>query len=170
MTGMVATSTFHTDRMAELAPQGFSLATDIAEWLVRERVPFRDAHEIAGTCVRACEERGIDLPDLTDADRAAITPHLTPQAPEIHPAHRSLAAGAGRGGAAPVRVAEQLERLTSDIDETARRSSTEPFPHRVPPALFCVFACRRAGECCNVLTLRAPYVVLPARTVTPMCG
>src|SRR5699024_9052394 len=53
---------------------------------------------------------------------------------------------------------------------TARLSSTETFPHSVPPALFCVFACRRAGECCNVLTLRAPYVVLPARTVTPMCG
>ena len=51
-TGMVATLTFDTARMAELAPQGFSLATDIAEWLVREGVPFRVAHEVAGACVR----------------------------------------------------------------------------------------------------------------------
>ena len=43
---------FHSDRMAELAPQGFSLATDVAEWLVKQRVPFRDAHEIAGSLVR----------------------------------------------------------------------------------------------------------------------
>ena len=48
---MVATLTFNTDRMAELAPQGFSLATDVAEWLVREGVPFRVAHEVAGACV-----------------------------------------------------------------------------------------------------------------------
>ena len=57
---------FDTERMAELAPQGFSLATDIAEWLVREGVPFRVAHEVAGACVRRCEERGIELHELTD--------------------------------------------------------------------------------------------------------
>ncbi len=53
--GMIATLRFHTDRMAELAPQGFSLATDVAEWLVRQGVAFRDAHEISGALVRACE-------------------------------------------------------------------------------------------------------------------
>jgi argininosuccinate lyase len=116
MTGMVATLTFHTDRMAELAPQGFSLATDIAEWLVRERVPFREAHEIAGTCVRVCEERGIDLPDLSDADFARISEHLTPSVREVLTVPGSLASRAGRGGTAPVRVAEQLDRLRSDVE------------------------------------------------------
>ncbi|NKY98731.1 argininosuccinate lyase [Nocardiopsis alborubida] len=117
MTGMVATLTFHTDRMAELAPQGFSLATDIAEWLVRERVPFREAHEIAGTCVRVCEERGIDLPDLGDDDLAAVSEHLTPAVREVLTVSGSLASRSGRGGTAPVRVAEQLEKLRSDIEE-----------------------------------------------------
>ncbi|WP_017583927.1 argininosuccinate lyase [Nocardiopsis valliformis] len=116
MTGMVATLTFHTDRMAELAPQGFSLATDIAEWLVRERVPFREAHEIAGTCVRVCEERGIDLPDLGDADFAQISEHLTSAVREVLTVPGSLASRAGRGGTAPVRVAEQLDRLRSDVE------------------------------------------------------
>lgn len=117
MTGMVATLTFHTDRMAELAPQGFSLATDIAEWLVRERVPFREAHEIAGTCVRVCEERGIDLPDLGDDDLAAISEHLTPAVREVLTVSGSLASRSGRGGTAPVRVAEQLEKLRACIEE-----------------------------------------------------
>ncbi|GHC92197.1 argininosuccinate lyase [Nocardiopsis terrae] len=120
MTGMVATLTFHTDRMAELAPQGFSLATDIAEWLVRERVPFREAHEIAGSCVRVCEERGIDLPDLTDADFARISAHLTPGVREVLAVAGSLASRAGRGGTAPVRVAEQLDRLRSEAAEHRR--------------------------------------------------
>src|SRR5690606_14957397 len=56
--GMIATLTFDTARMAELAPQGFSLATDVAEWLVKQRVPFRDAHEISGALVKACESQG----------------------------------------------------------------------------------------------------------------
>src|SRR5690606_17039156 len=55
LAGMLGTLTFHTDRMAELAPAGFTLATDIAEWLVRKGVPFRSAHEAAGECVRVAE-------------------------------------------------------------------------------------------------------------------
>ena len=80
---MVATLRFETARMAELAPEGFSLATDVAEWLVREGVPFREAHEVAGACVRACEERGIDLPDLSDEDLAAVSPYLTPAVRDV---------------------------------------------------------------------------------------
>ncbi|GAA2017179.1 argininosuccinate lyase [Nocardiopsis rhodophaea] len=114
-TGMVATLTFHRERMEQLAPQGFSLATDIAEWLVRQRVPFREAHEIAGACVRVCEERGIDLPDLTDADFAAISPHLTPGVREVLSVAGSLASRASKGGTAPDRVTEQLERLRGEV-------------------------------------------------------
>ncbi len=58
--GMIDTMTIHLDRLEELAPQGFSLATDIAEWLVKQGVPFRDAHEISGACVRLAEARGVD--------------------------------------------------------------------------------------------------------------
>ncbi len=107
--GMIATLTFRTERMAELAPQGFSLATDIAEWLVREGVPFRVAHEVAGACVRACEERGIELWDLSEGDLTAISPHLTPEVREVLTVEGSLASRDAVGGTAPVRVAEQLE-------------------------------------------------------------
>jgi len=107
--GMVRTLTFDTGRMAELAPQGFSLATDIAEWLVRQGVPFRVAHEVAGASVRACEQRGIELWDLSDADLAAISEHLTPGVREVLSVEGSVASRDGVGGTAPARVAEQLE-------------------------------------------------------------
>jgi argininosuccinate lyase len=108
--GMVATSVFDTARMAALAPQGFSLATDVAEWLVRQGVPFRVAHEVAGACVRRCEERGVELWDLTDDDLAAVSPHLSPSVREVLTVEGSLASRSGYGGTAPVRVAEQLAR------------------------------------------------------------
>jgi argininosuccinate lyase len=115
---MVATLTFDTERMADLAPQGFALATDIAEWLVRRGVAFRVAHEVAGTCVRVCESQGIELWDLGDAELAAISEHLTPDVREVLSVEGSLASRDAIGGTAPVRVAEQLiaaqARLTAD--------------------------------------------------------
>ncbi len=109
--GMVATLTFHTDRMADLAPQGFALATDIAEWLVRQGVPFRIAHELSGACVQTCEQRGIELWDLSDEDFAAISPLLTAQVREVLTVEGSLASRDSRGGTAPARVVEQLTEL-----------------------------------------------------------
>ncbi len=110
-TGLLATMRFDTDRMAALAPAGFSLATDVAEWLVRQGVPFRVAHEVAGECVRVCESRGIDLGDLTDDDLAAISPRLTPAVREVLDVAGSLASRDGVGGTAPQRVSEQRQRL-----------------------------------------------------------
>jgi argininosuccinate lyase len=115
-TGQIATLTFDTDRMAELAPQGFSLATDVAEWLVRQGVPFRVAHEVAGACVRRCEELGIELHELTDEQFAGIDPHLTPAVREVLTAAGSVSSRRGRGGTAPERVAEQLAELRAAAD------------------------------------------------------
>jgi argininosuccinate lyase len=120
MTGLVATLRFDTKRLAELAPQGFSLATDIAEWLVRQRVPFREAHELAGACVRLCERRGIELAELTDKDFAAISVQLGPEVRSVLTVAGSLASRSGYGGTAPDRVAEQLARLRAALaDELA---------------------------------------------------
>jgi argininosuccinate lyase len=106
--GMVDTLTFNTERLESLAPQGFALATDIAEWLVRQGVPFRVAHEVAGACVRECEPRGIELWDLTDEDFARISEHLTPEVRSVLSVEGSLASRDALGGTAPVRVTEQL--------------------------------------------------------------
>lgn len=115
VSGMIATMTLHLDRMAELAPQGFSLATDIAEWLVRRGVSFREAHEISGACVRIAEARGVELADLTDDELAAASPALTPQVREVLTVSGSVSARLGKGGTAPVRVAEQLEAARARV-------------------------------------------------------
>jgi len=109
--GMVATLRFHTERLAELAPAGFTLATDVAEWLVRRGVPFRVAHEAAGGCVRAAETRGVGLADLTDAELVGVHPALTAGVREVLTVAGSIASRDARGGTAGVRVAEQLGDL-----------------------------------------------------------
>ena len=118
-TGMVATLRFDTARMAELAPQGFSLATDVAEWLVKSRVPFREAHEISGSLVRACEQRGIGLEEADDALLAEVSPHLTPAVREVLTIEGSVASRDGVGGTAPVRVAEQRTELVARAQSAA---------------------------------------------------
>ena len=110
-TGMIQTLVFHTERMAAQAPAGFSLATDVAEWLVKQGVPFRDAHEISGSLVRACEERGIGLEDADDALLASVSDHLTPGVRSVLSIEGSVASRAGAGGTAPDRVAEQRAEL-----------------------------------------------------------
>ncbi len=118
--GMVATLQFHTDRMAELAPAGFSLATDVAEWLVTQGVPFRDAHEISGALVRACEERGIGLEDADDALLASVSGRLRPAVRDVLSIEGSVASRSGAGGTAPVRVNEQRAELVARAQAAAR--------------------------------------------------
>ncbi|NLU66284.1 argininosuccinate lyase [Streptomyces sp. HNM0574] len=114
-TGMMATLTVNGERMAELAPAGFSLATDIAEWLVKQGVPFRVAHEVAGACVQVCEREGIELDELTDEQFAEISPHLTPEVRTVLNVPGALASRSGKGGTAPAAVAEQLRGLKADL-------------------------------------------------------
>jgi argininosuccinate lyase len=109
--GMVETLVFDTARLESLAPQGFSLATDIAEWLVREGVPFRVAHEVAGACVQRCEQRGIELHELSDADFAEVSEHLKPAVREVLTVAGSINSRSAYGGTAPARVVEQLGQL-----------------------------------------------------------
>jgi argininosuccinate lyase len=123
--GMVATLEFDTARLAELAPQGFSLATDIAEWLVREGVPFRVAHEVAGACVRRCEELGIELHELSDEQLAEISPQLTPAVRDVLTVQGSVESRSGRGGTAPSRVREQLAEV---VEGAARRRERFDLP------------------------------------------
>ena len=93
------------------APEGFALATDIAEWLVRAGVPFREAHEVAGACVRAAEARRVELWDLTDEELMGISAHLSPDVREVLAVEGSLDSRNAFGGTARDRVREQLADL-----------------------------------------------------------
>ena len=101
--------------MAAMAPAGFSLATDIAEWLVRQGIPFRVAHEVAGECVALAESTGRELNELTDDEFAGINAELTPAVRDVLTVAGSLASRDGVGGTAPVRVAEQIGELQGRI-------------------------------------------------------
>jgi len=123
-TGMVATMHFHTERMAQLAPQGYSLATDVAEWLVKQRVSFRDAHEITGELVRFAEEHSLELEDLTDEQFASISAHLVPAVRGVLTIQGSVESRNGRGGTAPIRVREQLAHLTERVRALVESAET----------------------------------------------
>lgn len=116
MAGLVATLRFDTDRMAALAPAGYTLATDVAEWLVRRGVPFRVAHEAAGAAVRTAEDRGVGLDELTDDELAQISAALTPEVREVLSVEGSVSSRDARGGTAPVQVARQLSVVRDTAD------------------------------------------------------
>ncbi|EGD56015.1 argininosuccinate lyase [Gordonia neofelifaecis] len=115
MAGLVGTLTFHPERMAELAPAGFTLATDIAEWLARQGVPFRVAHEVAGACVREAESRGIGLDELDDETMAAINPALTRQVREVLTVEGSIESRSALGGTASSQVERQIAVANATI-------------------------------------------------------
>ncbi len=125
MTGMIATLRFDTALMAASAPQGFALATDIAEWLVREGVPFREAHEIAGACVREAEAGDVELWDLSDEQLLAVSAHLTPEVRGVLTVRGSLDSRSAFGGTAPVRVREQLAALREALAVASERWSDD---------------------------------------------
>jgi argininosuccinate lyase len=111
-TGMVATLVFNTERLEQLAPEGYSLATDVAEWLVKHGVPFRDAHEITGELVKFCEQNDLPLDQPTDAQFAAISKHLTPDVREVIDIQKAISSRNGTGGTSLFQVDAQLKALS----------------------------------------------------------
>ncbi len=126
LAGMTATMTVHADRLEELAPQGFALATDVAELLVRNGVAFREAHEAVGHLVVWCTLNGKDLHELTDEEFARVSPHLTPDVRTVLSVRGAIASRKGHGGTAPERVAEQLEALRLEVDAHRTWAASPP--------------------------------------------
>jgi argininosuccinate lyase len=116
-TGMVSTLVFNTERMAQLAPAGFALATDVADWLVREGVPFREAHEISGALVQFCEAHDLALDEPTDEQYLSVSPRLKAGVRSSLTVEASLSVRSSPGGTAPDRVTEQLSALTHRVRE-----------------------------------------------------
>jgi len=110
--GMVATLTFDTELLESLAPMGYSLATDVAEWLVKQGVPFRDAHQITGELVKFCEQHDLQLEGPTDAQLASISKHLTPQVREVIDVQHAISSRSTAGGTSLSEVDKQLGALT----------------------------------------------------------
>lgn len=111
MAGMIATLKINTEVMRAQAPDGFTLATEVADWLAMRGVPFREAHEITGQLVQLCEQSGCGLSDLSDAQLQSVDQRLTPEVRSSLTLESALAVRNGFGGTAPERVREQLAKL-----------------------------------------------------------
>ena len=117
MAGMVSALTFRTDRMRALAETGFSTATDLADWLVREAdVPFREAHHITGRAVREAEARGCGLADLSLETLVAIDARIDARVFDVLTVDASVASRTSHGGTAPVRVREAIAAARAGLE------------------------------------------------------
>lgn len=117
VTGMIATTEFDREKMAAAAPLGFSLATEIADYLVRAHIPFSQAHEAAGACVALCEKTNRELHELTDAEFLTIHPSLSGGVREVLTVAGALSSRTTVGGTAPSEVAIQLKNLSEQNAE-----------------------------------------------------
>ena len=109
VTGMISTTEFDREKMALAAPLGFSLATEIADYLVRAHIPFAQAHEAAGKCVALCESSGRQLHQLTDQEFSNIHVALKSDVRDVLTVHGALASRITRGGTAPSALSAQLK-------------------------------------------------------------
>jgi len=111
MAGMISDLTVNRDKLQAAASSGFSTATDLADWLVREAgLPFRDAHHVTGTLVAMAESKGCDLPDLTLADMQSVNGAITSAIFDVLGVHNSVASRQSYGGTAPDQVRLQIAR------------------------------------------------------------
>jgi argininosuccinate lyase len=120
MTGCVASLAFDRERLEAAAAGGFSLATDLAEELVRRGVPFREAHEVVGAVVRTAEERGVDLDGLEPAALAAAHPALDLTVADLLDTRQAVERRRSSLGTASASVAAQLQRLREAVSARHR--------------------------------------------------
>ena len=119
VSGMVATTDFDREKMALAAPTGFSLATEIADYLAKKKVPFAQAHEAAGKCVALCETTGRQLHQLTDAEFLGIHPELDGGVRDVLTVHGALNSRTTSGGTAPSLVATQIKEALAANEKTS---------------------------------------------------
>ena len=111
MTGMTADMAPNADRLRDAAGAGFSTATDLADWLVRALdMPFREAHHVTGALVKAAEDKGVDLADLSLEEMRAVHPGILVEVYEVLGVDNSVASRQSYGGTAPVQVRAQISR------------------------------------------------------------
>ena len=120
VSGMIATTNFDREKMKLSAPTGFSLATEIADYLVRKNVPFAQAHEAAGACVALCEKLSCELHELSDEQFAGIHSTLDPKIREVLTVQGAIASRTTAGGTAPSQVSKQISNALAKTSDSRR--------------------------------------------------
>ena len=125
LTGMIATTTFDRERMSKSAPEGFSLATEIADFLVKSGIPFSEAHEAAGKCVRICESQGKGLHELSEAELRSAHPNLDMEVGKFLDAQGAVAARDTVNGTSPKSVLDQISEQQRKLKSSMTWISNE---------------------------------------------
>ena len=125
VTGMIATTDFDREKMALAAPAGFSLATEIADYLAKKKVPFADAHEAAGRCVAMCEASGRQLHQLTDPEFLQVHPELDGGVRDVLTVHGAINSRTTSGGTAPALVAVQIKNALAANSTTEKEIASK---------------------------------------------
>ena len=125
VTGMIATTDFDREKMALAAPTGYSLATEIADYLAMKNVPFAQSHEAAGKCVAICESSNRQLHELTDTEFISVHPELDGGVRKVLTVHGALSSRTTSGGTAPVLVAQQIKDALSNNEKTTREFASK---------------------------------------------
>ena len=120
VTEMVATTSFDRAKMLAAAPLGFSLATEIADYLVRAHVPFAQAHEAAGKCVALCEKDGIQLDQLSDQQFKSIHEALTPEIRKVLTVAGAIASRTTIGATGPAAFSDQIKLATANLSRLSK--------------------------------------------------
>ena len=115
ITGMIETAQFNSTAISKGAADGFSLATEIADFLAKKQIPFATAHEVAGECVKFCEKNGIELDQLSDAQLLAIHPALTGEVKAFLNVKGAVASRTSSMGTSQKSVATALTQLKKEI-------------------------------------------------------
>jgi len=116
MTGMVRDLTPNTERMAAAAGAGFSTATDLADWLVRELdLPFRDAHHVTGAAVKRAEQLGVDLAGLPLSELQVLNQGIGEDVFQVLTPAASAGSRVSYGGTAPSGVRSQIQRWKDNL-------------------------------------------------------
>ncbi|GAA4687049.1 argininosuccinate lyase [Phytohabitans rumicis] len=116
LAGMISTMTVRVDRLVAAAPVGYTLATEVADWLVRKGVPFREAHEVTGRLVALCVARECALDEVSDEDLALVSSYLDPTVRDVLSVRSALAARITPGSTGPGPVADQLAAVVDKLD------------------------------------------------------
>jgi argininosuccinate lyase len=125
VTGMIATTDFDREKMALAAPAGFSLATEIADYLAKKKVPFADAHEAAGRCVAMSEASGRQLHQLTEPEFLQVHPQLDGGVRDVLTVHGAINSRTTSGGTAPALVAVQIKEALAANSTTAKEIASK---------------------------------------------
>lgn len=127
-TGMIQTLSFNTQKLSSNAALGHSLATEIADFLVKKNIPFNQAHEISGKCVKLAESKNLEVHQISASDLSSVAKELTSDVLEVLTVKAALDARSSYSGTSPVNVKAQIGRMNEKISVLSKWASHNPIP------------------------------------------